>query len=302
MGSVPYGVVLVPSSIRSLLFVPGDSAAKLEKAKGIAVDALIFDWDDAVLDAHKAKARETTTAALRSREAYPQPILIRVNPVASEAFAADCEALAACPADAAMLPKCGSPVDIRALEQRLRPAMGIFAVIETPLGVLQAPAIASCSARMRGLLFGAEDYSAETGIERSTDEAETLYARSATVTAARAYGLEAFDSPAMDYRNMEALRASTRRGRRLGFSGRAAIHPNQIAIIEEAYTPSGEEAAKARATLERFRSAGAGAVGMDGRLVDEPILRQARRILARFDRRRRASGGEKQDSAGQAEA
>lgn len=290
MGSVPYEVVLVPSSIRSLLFVPGDNAAKLEKAKGIAVDALIFDWEDAVLGARKGKARETTAAALRSRGAYAQPIAIRVNPVASEAFAADCAALAACPVDAVMLPKCSSPADIRALEQRLRPETGIVAVIETPLAVLQAPAIASCSARMLGFLFGAEDYSVETGIERSADESETLYARSATVTAARARGIEAFDSPPMDYRDIEALRASSLRGRRLGFTGRAAIHPDQIPTIEKAYTPTAEEAARAKAILERFRAAGAGAVGMDGRLVDEPILRQARRILTRFEQQSRADG------------
>ena len=277
--------MLDPASIRSLLFVPGDNAAKLEKAKGVAVDALIFDWEDAVLDEHKAQARATTAAALRARDGYPQPVLIRLNPAGGEAFAADCEALAACPADAVMLPKCESPADIRLLERRSPAALGIFAVIETPRGVLQAPAIAACSERVRAFLFGAEDYSAAMGIERSPGEAELLYARSATVTAARAYGIEAFDSPAMDYRDPEALRASSLRGRRLGFSGRAAIHPNQIPVIEEAYAPAAEEAAEAREILQRFASAGAGAVGLDGRLVDEPILRQARRILARFERR-----------------
>ncbi len=277
--------MLDPSAIRSLLFVPGDNAAKLEKAKGVAVDALVFDWEDAVLEEHKTKARKTTIEALQARGEYPQPVSIRVNPAGSAAFAADCEALAACPVDAVMLPKCESPADIRSLERRSPAASAIFAVIETPLGVLQAPAVAACSERVRAFLFGAEDYSAAMGIERSPGEAELLYARSATVTAARAYGIEAFDSPAMDYRDLEALRASSLRGRRLGFSGRAAIHPNQVPTIEEVYTPAAEEAAEARETLARFASADAGAVGLDGRLVDEPILRRARRILARFERR-----------------
>ncbi len=285
LGSVPYEIVLDPALIRSLLFVPGDSAAKLEKAKGVGADALIFDWEDAVLNEHKFKARRTTVAALRARDEYPQPVLIRVNPAGGEAFATDCEALAACPIDAVMPAKCESPADIRLLERLAPAALEIFAVIETPLGVLQAPAIASCSERVRAFLFGAEDYSVAMGIERSPDEEELLYARSTTVTAARAHGIEAFDSPAMDYHDLEALRASSLRGRRLGFSGRAAIHPNQIPTIEEAYTPAEEEAAKAREILERFQSAGSGAVGMEGRLVDEPILRRAQRILARFERR-----------------
>jgi citrate lyase subunit beta/citryl-CoA lyase len=283
-GSVPYGVVIDLTLIRSLLFVPGDSAKKLDKAKGVIADALIFDWEDAVLFEHKQKARDTTIEALRNRDEYSQPIVIRINPVGDDSFVGDCEALKECRADAVMLPKCISADDIALLENRLAPDVAVIPIIETPLSVLNAASIAACSDRVGAFMFGAEDYSVAMGIERSADELEVLYARSATVTAARAYGIEAIDSPAMDYRDLDALRKSSDRSRRLGFSGRSAIHPNQVPVINEAFTPSAEQATKAAKLLEEFEQADSGAIGIDGRLIDEPILRQARRVVARFGR------------------
>jgi len=283
-GSVPYGGVIDLTLIRSLLFVPGDSAKKLDKAKGVITDALIFDWEDAVLLAHKQKARDTTIEALRDRDGYSQPIVIRINPVDGDLLVRDCEALKECRADAVMLPKCSSSDDIALLEHRLDADVAIVPIIETPLGVLNAASIASCSRRVGAVMFGAEDYSVAMDIERSADELEVLYARSATVTAARAYGIEAIDSPAMDYRDLDALRESSNRSRRLGFSGRSAIHPNQVPVINEAFTPSVEQASKAAKLLGEFEQAGSGAIGIEGRLIDEPILRQARRVVARFQR------------------
>ena len=283
-GSVPYGVVIDLTLIRSLLFVPGDSAKKLDKAQGVIADALIFDWEDAVLLAHKQKAHDTTIEALRDRDGYSQPIVIRVNPVDGDLFVKDWEALKECRVDAVMLPKCSSADDIALLEHRLDADVAIVPIIETPLGVLNAASIASCSRRVGAVMFGAEDYSVAMDIERSADELEVLYARSATVTAARAYGIEAIDSPAMDYRDLDALRESSNRSRRLGFSGRSAIHPNQVPVINEAFTPSAEQASKAAKLLEEFEQADSGAIGIAGRLIDEPILRQARRVVARFQR------------------
>ncbi len=280
------GVVLDLTLIRSLLFVPGDSVKKLDKAKGVTADALIVDWEDAVLSEHKQKAREATIEALRERDEYPQPIVIRVNPVASDLFAEDCEALSNCRADAVMLPKCRSADDIALLEDRLAHDVAIIPIIETPLSVLNAAAIASCSDRVRAFMFGAEDYSVAMGIERSDDELEVLYARSATVTAARAYGIEAIDSPAMGYRDLDALRESSHRSRRLGFSGRSAIHPSQVPVINDAFTPTAAQAEQAEKILAEFERGDSGSIGLEGQLIDEPILRQARRVIARFRRLR----------------
>jgi citrate lyase beta subunit len=267
------------SRLRSLLFVPGDSPSKLHKAKGLEADALIFDWEDAVRPADKPRAREATLRALASRADYPQPVFVRINALASEFFADDCAALDGQPADAVMLSKCESPAAVeRVLSSTSLP---LFLFLETPLGVLNAGAIAATSDRIAGLFFGAEDYSLAMGVTRTEGDPELLYGRSAVVTAARAYGLEAFESPYLDYRDIEGLENSTLRARNLGFSGRAAIHPAQVEVINRVFTPAAREVEEARKLLQKFDSQGCGVTGIDGKMVDEPVLERARRILAR---------------------
>ena len=281
-----------------LLFVPGDSEAKLEKAFGLSVDALVVDWEDAVLPDDKAAARETTVTALSRKSASEQAVIVRINPVDAEAFRPDCEALAGLPPDAlpdgVMIPKCASPEEVReaaAFLDRIDRAgnLGLYAVIESPRGVVSAASIVTASDRVVAAAFGAEDFSAETGIRRGPDDAELLYARSAVVTAARAAGCEAYDSPSMDFRDLDQVKAAAERGRNLGFSGQLAIHPAQIPIVREAFHPSAEEIAAAQDLLRTFEQQGRGVIGVAGRLVDEPILKRARRTLALADRHDPAS-------------
>ena len=283
-----------------LLFVPGDSEAKLEKAVGLPADAIVIDWEDAVLPAHKAAARETTAASLRRRGPSEQAVIVRVNPVESEDFRADCEALAGLGPDTLpgglMIAKCASAEDVRegaAFLNQIDPRgdRGLYAVIESARGVVNAASIVGVSDRVVAAAFGAEDFSAETGIRRGPEDAELLYARSTVVTAARAAGCEAYDSPSMDFRDLDKVKAAAERARNLGFSGQLAIHPAQIPIVREAFKPSPEEVAEAENLLRTFEEQGRGVIGIAGRLVDEPILKRARRTPALARGQDPSSGG-----------
>ena len=283
---------------RCLLFVPGDSEAKLEKAAGLPADAIVIDWEDAVLPAHKVTARETTAASPRRRGPSEQAVIVRVNPVGSEDFRADCEALSGLGADTlpdgVMIAKCASAEEIReaaAFLEQIDPSggLGLYAVIESARGVVNAASIFAASDRVVAAAFGAEDFSAEIGIRRGPEDAELLYARSAVVTAARAADCEVYDSPSMDFRDLDKVKAAAERARNLGFSGQLAIHPAQIPIVHQAFDPSPEEIAAAKDLLGIFELEGRGVIGVNGRMVDEPILKRARRTLAQAERRARAS-------------
>ena len=272
---------------RCLLFVPGDSQAKLQKAFGLSVDAVVIDWEDAVLPVDKAAAREITLGALR-RRSPGQIVIVRTNPVDSEAFPTDREALADLPRETlpsgVMIPKCSSSeemLEAAAFLDQVDPARGcgLYAVIESARGVVNVSDIVMADDRIAAAAFGAEDFSAETGIRRGADDCELLYARSAVVTAARAAGREAYDSPSMDFRNLDKVRAAAERARDLGFSGQMAIHPAQATIVREVFTPGAEETAEARRLLAAFEQQERGVTAVDGRLVDEPVLKRARRIL-----------------------
>ena len=247
------------------MFVPGDSEGKLAKSKGAESDALVLDWEDAVLSSAKASARDVTRRALESRAEYPQAVIIRVNAVRTGLLEEDLRAVADCDADALMLPKCEGAAHLDLVGERIN--LPIIATVETPLGVVRAIETASHSDRVAGLMFGSEDYSTEMGIERTSGEPETMFARSTVVNAARAFGREAFDSPCMDYKDLDLLRATTAHGRRLGFTGRLAIHPKQPPVINEIYTPNEADVAAARKMLDEFEQTGMGVVGMEGQVV-----------------------------------
>ena len=267
--------------IRSLLFVPGDSPGKLAKAVDVPADALILDWEDAVADTNKTSARAMTRRAMAAFAASDAWVLIRVNSTVPDLFGGDCAAIRKCMPNGVVIPKCESASDVESLLPELPEGAVVLPLIESPLGVLNAARIASSSSRIAALLFGAEDYSVEAGIMRSPGEPELAFARSSVVNAARAMGKEVFDSPLMQYRDLDAVRRAAWRSRRLGFSGQAAIHPHQIAVINEVFSPSWAEIDKAKAVVARFKDHGGGVYGVDGALEDQPIVRAALKILER---------------------
>ena len=270
---------------RSILFVPGDRPERYGKALAAGADAICIDLEDAVAPGRKDRARKAAARFLAARPrvgtrtSSPKPLIVRVNDMTSSEGERDTTALAACPPpDAFMLPKVRTGADVRDAACRLHAAAGLFPLIETARGLENAGEIAACDS-VAGLAFGGFDLSVELGAEPVWEA--LLYARSRVVHAAALAGLDAVDMPSRDFSEMSGLREEATRARRLGFTGKVAIHPAQVPVIHEVFTPAPEEVERARAILEADRGAGGSAVALDGRMVDRPVVEAARRVLHR---------------------
>jgi citrate lyase subunit beta/citryl-CoA lyase len=285
--------------MRSLLFVPADSEKKLEKAASSAADCLILDLEDSVLPQMKPKAREQAAAFLaRSAAKGPSPRLyVRVNGLDSGQTTADLDAVMAVRPEGILLPKCGNGASIQQLAAMLAVKEAEHAlpdgstriaaiVTETPASIFAMGTYARASARLEWLTWGAEDLAACLHAESNRD-ADGLYtfpymlARSLTLFAAASGGALPIDTIYKDFRDLAALRRECELARRDGFAGKMAIHPAQIEIINEAFSPSKESIAKARAIVAAFEAEpGAGVIAFDGEMLDRPHLAKARQLLA----------------------
>lgn len=277
--------------LRSLLFVPGNDRSKMVKASRVSADAVILDWEDGVLPLDKAGARRATLDFLQ-QESCQHLAFVRFNPVGTRAFDDDVQTLEEYVPAGIVLSKCRSAADVMQLAATLDEVdptgnCSIYPLVESPQGLMNISLIAGGSSRVSTVAFGAEDFSAEMGILRTEDDIELLFARSALVTACRAVGKEAIDSPCLEFRSLTRLKASVRRARNLGFTGQLAIHPDQIATINQTFTPSEADLTQARQLVNSFDSASSGVVGVEGRMVDEAVVRRARRILAMADQLRK---------------
>jgi citrate lyase subunit beta/citryl-CoA lyase len=220
---------------------------------------------------------------LRRRATLPQRIILRLNPVFSSAFQEDCAILDQCTVDGIMLSKCRTADDVCRLEEVLKTVATldncrVYPLLESPEALLNAFSIAMVSPRVAALAFGAEDFAAEMGIVRTADEIELLYARSSLVAQARAAGRDALDSPCLEFRAPRRLAASARRARNLGFTGKLAIHPSQVRTLNKIFSPA-ERELKAARDIVAAASANPGAFSIDGSMVDEAVLKRARRVL-----------------------
>jgi len=279
---------------RSVLFMPGDNARKIEKAVRLPCDCVAIDLEDGVALAQKVAAREVTADALRGIDFGGRERLVRINPASSDLYSDDLgETILANP-DGYIIPKVETPDDVRAISHRMdKVAIGLgvvvsqvrlWAVIETALGVMNLREIAQASPRLTALMFGAEDYAASVGATRTERGEEVLFARSAVVAAAAAYGLDAIDIVRFDLADMAGLEAECRFGRQLGYAGKMAIHPGQLEIINRAFGPSPAEIARAArivSAAEQNQAAGIGAFALDGRMIDAPVVKAAENALAR---------------------
>ena len=283
--------------MRSLLFVPGDSERKLEKGFSSGADAVIVDLEDSVAPANKAAARDVAARFLAARGAGGPAVYVRVNDLSTGLTDDDLAALMPARPHGVMLPKSNGPADVVHLSAKLRVreaeagladgATRIIALItETAAGVLAAPDYRP-EPRLAGLTWGAEDLSAAIGARAARDE-DGRYtdvfrlARALTLLAASAADTAAIDTVFPDFRDLEAFRRECAEAERDGFSAKMAIHPAQVPVINEVFTPSPAALAHSRAVVEAFRAAGdAGVVGIDGRMYDRPHLKLAERLLAR---------------------
>jgi citrate lyase subunit beta / citryl-CoA lyase len=293
----------VPPVRRSCLSVPGSSERKIQKALGLDVDELIFDLEDAVAIAAKDAARADVLAALAGAADQAARIAVRVNSPGSPWCHLDLIALAGAgvrPASV-ILPKVESPDDIAFVERLLEGVeagsgmtepLRIQALIETAAGLRRAPEIAASSARLETLILGYADLSVSLGRRppgpAHPDGSAWDGARDAVVLAAKAGGLQAIDGPYLGIAVDDGFRAAALRARELGFDGKWAIHPAQVGALNEVFTPTDEDVARAReivAALEQASSGqGDGAVALDGAMLDEALRQWALGILSSADR------------------
>jgi citrate lyase subunit beta / citryl-CoA lyase len=294
--------------MRSLLFVPADSERKLAKGLSSGADALILDLEDSVSAEMKPRARELVHAALVAARKDPTAarprLYVRINALSSPYWQADLAALtpagsslSALP-DGVMLPKPQSGEDVHQLsvalghaEEKSKVAAGSTKIIaiatEVPASVLRLPSYIGASNRLEGLTWGAEDLSVELGssTNREPDGAYTSpyrLVRDLTLITAAAAAVQPIDTVYIDFRNLAGLALESSIAARDGFTGKMAIHPDQVAVINEAFTPSAAEIARSHAVVEAFRvNPGAGVVSISGVMVDRPHLTRAERVLAR---------------------
>jgi len=285
--------------MRSLLFVPGDSERKLEKGFQSGADLVIVDLEDSVAPANKAAARTTASAFIQSlpREAAPK-IYVRINDLTTGLADADLAAVLAARPDGIMLPKCNAGADVAQLSAMLRVHEAenglpdghtriIALITETAVGVLSAATYRDPNPRLAGVTWGAEDLSASVGAS-STRDGNGGYtdvfrlARAVTILGASIADVAAIDRVYVNFRDVEGLRQECVEAERDGFTGKMAIHPAQVPVINEVFTPSPEAVARSQAIVKAFADAGdPGVVGIDGQMYDRPHLRRAERLLAR---------------------
>ncbi|MBD3731330.1 MAG: CoA ester lyase [Sphingopyxis sp.] len=283
--------------LRSLLFVPGDSEKKFVKASGIGADVLILDLEDSVAPSMKEAARAQVAALLDDRSQRDWSFFVRVNPFDTGMTFDDLAAVVKPGLDGLLIPKANGAADIARIGEeldRLEAKAGMtqgsvkIAVVatETPLAMFNLGSYTPPHPRLAALTWGAEDLAAAIGATGNKEEDghwtdPYRLARSLCLYASASAGVAPVDTLYADFRNPEGLEADCRRARRDGFTGRIAIHPDQVAIINRCFSPSDEEIAEAQKIVDAFAAnPDAGTLGIDGKMVDIPHLKAARRTLA----------------------
>jgi len=276
---------------RSLLYSPGDDRRMLETAVETAADTVIFDLEDAVAPASKEQARRTVQSTLDALDDPAPNVAVRVNPY-DLSGRADVDAVVgdvATPPDSVLLPKVDDADPVEALHDQLAALgasnVGIVPLIETAAGVLSADEIAAAPG-VTAVAYGDQDFTADIGATVTDDKTESLYARQRTVVAAAAAGVDALDTVHTDIEDVAGLREQTEFVVELGFDGKLAIHPDQIPVINEAFTPTSDElewAEKVLAGQERASEADAGVFTVDGQMIDPPLVERARTIVRRAE-------------------
>ena len=291
-----------PRPRRSVLYMPGSNARALEKAKTLAADSLIFDLEDAVAPAMKDTARAQICATLKAGGYGKRELGVRINGIGAAHHDADIAAIAAAGPDAIVCPKVETADDVFHLTAAINkagapPKSRLWIMIETPMGVLNAREIAAEAkrpgARLAGIILGTNDIAKETRAHQTADRLPMLYALQVCVLAARAYGLEILDGVYNNFKDTAGFRRECEQGLTLGFDGKTLIHPDQITIANEVFSPSPQAVAEARKILDAFalpEHQGKGAITMDGKMVELLHCDMARRTVAIADRIKEMGG------------
>jgi citrate lyase subunit beta / citryl-CoA lyase len=276
---------------RSVLYMPGANERALEKAKGLAADALILDLEDAVAPDAKTEARDRVCAAVASGGYGGREVVIRVNGLDTPWHAEDVAAAAKVGPASILVPKINSAEEVHAVERALEAAGApdetlIWAMVETPIAMLDARAIAGASERLAVLVMGTNDLAKELHAEQVPGRQPLLTGLSLCLLAARAAGKAILDGVYNDIKNAEGFEAECRQGRELGFDGKTLIHPSQLEPCNRVFAPDEDEIAHAReviAAFEEAQAAGKGVVTVNGRMIENLHVDNARRALAQAD-------------------
>jgi len=279
---------------RSVLFMPGDSLRKITKATQLDVDSIVMDLEDSVTLNNKAEARRTVSEALQTLDFGRSERLVRLNAADTGLLHNDVAGTIEARPDGYVLPKVETAEQAQSVSRLLSEAeqsrgwekgsARLLVIIETALGVMNVKEIARASPRIEALMFGAEDLAGDIGAKRTRASWEVFYARSAVVTAAAAYGLQAIDMVLIDLADLERLEEECIFARQLGYEGKMAIHPRQVEVINRVFAPSPEEIEEARRLMQahnRHQAAGSGVFTLDGKMVDMPMVKMAERVLSK---------------------
>jgi citrate lyase subunit beta/citryl-CoA lyase len=277
---------------RTLLYVPGNMPSMLQNISVFGSDAIIVDLEDAVPHGEKDAARRLVRRFLEGWRERDKEILVRINALDTPWAREDLREVLPARPDGVRLPKADTPELVERLdtlltefEEELGEEVGRFGIlpsIESALGVINCIDIARASKRLIGLAFGAEDYTATMGIERTKAGDELLNARARVVWGAKAAGIQAVDSIFADAKDLEGLRRETELVKALGYTGKSLVNPRQIEVVHEVFAPKAEEIAHALEVLEaiqRARELGTGVISLRGKMVDAPVVKRAYRTL-----------------------
>lgn len=279
---------------RALLFAPGSDLRKIQKAATLGADSVCLDLEDGVAVNRKAEARATVTDALKTLQFGKSERLARINAIGSALEIEDLADVLLARPDGIVIPKVSNADQVRWVSGQIAAVelahgwadggIRLLAMIESARGLLNVAQIAGADPRLDALVFGAEDYASDVGATRTREGWEVLYARSAVVAAAAANELQAIDLLYLDYRDADGLKAEAQRGMKLGYAGMQVIHPGQVGVVHSVFTPDDAAIEHAQRVVQAnaaYQASGSGAFGLDGKMVDMPIVKAAERILTR---------------------
>lgn len=281
-------------SRRALLYMPGDDRRKIEKSTTLGVDSICMDMEDGVAANKKTEARRVIVQAMKELGFGKSERCIRINSIGSGFEKDDLASALATNPDSIVVPKIETPEQVKWVSENIETyelssklnigSIRLLIGVETAKGILNLKGIAAAHKRLEAIIFGGEDFAASIGAVRTKDATELLYARQAVVTACAANDLQAIDIVFIDFKDPEGLRVEAEQGAGFGFSGKQVIHPNQVSVAQEAFTPSESAIEYAKRIVESFESSqkeGKGAYALDGKMIDKPLLKNAQKVLDR---------------------
>jgi citrate lyase subunit beta/citryl-CoA lyase len=276
-----------------MLFLPGNNPNMLINGNCLGSDAVIFDLEDAVSPAEKDAARILVRNTMRYMDFHGCEIIVRINSIDTPYWKKDLDEILPCKPGLVLLPKTGTAADALAADSYMseveaklgleQNTVGLMPLIETAMGVENAFAIASCSSRVKALFLGAEDLTADLQCKRTKEGREIEYARTRLVVAARAAGVDVYDTPFTDVNDDEGIWTDAQLAKALGFTGKASISPRHVEVINAVFSPTQQEVDYAYEVMEAIELAkkqGKGAIALRGKMIDAPIVARAERTIA----------------------